>query len=167
MKTKRLKAGEFTYDEMEFLLKKVERGTIILEKERIELENIDTKFVGKQINGAYYNYKVESKDKSRIEQQNIEQKEKIFKAINAADDFGIEYYGDYDDGGVCTLITYTLSIEPEDVYIERIKLEGRQIITKEKIRLKKKMKEETRRVLIEKYKIKKGRKPRMVEEVFF
>lgn len=58
-----MKNNEFTPDEMEFLLKNVERGLIISEKETIEIESIGITRLSRHINGNYYDYLVKSKDR--------------------------------------------------------------------------------------------------------
>lgn len=140
-----MKRKDFTVEEMEFLFKNIERGKFMFEKERIELISITDKIEYKTINGKIYPYLIPSFE------SDLKQKAKILKAITECDDFGFDYYGD----GECILVTYKLQLEPYEIYIERLNTEGRMLIIKERLRLTRKSRQETRMVLIEKFKKKK------------
>lgn len=152
MKRKRLKPSEFTEEEMEFLLKRVEKGFVVTEKERINVSNAQVDTISKVVNGTYKQYYFKSKDKIA----DTEFKNRIIKSINEADDFCFECTGDYDDYTSVELVTYNLTPESDETYMERLKSEGRQIIILEEARLRKLRKSESRKVLVEKVK-KKGR----------
>jgi hypothetical protein len=141
-----MKKKDFTEEEMQFISNKIERGTLVVEKERIKLGDINISHEYELINGINYNYVFNSKER-------IAQKAEIIKAINEAGDFRFEFY---DDDGNATLITYNSIPEPDEVYLERLRIEGRKLITLEKSRLARISKQETRKVLFEKTKKKKA-----------
>ena len=143
-----MKKKDFTKEELEFLSNKIERGAFLTEEKRISLEDIYDEY--RIVNGVNYHFTFNSKER-------IAQKAEIIKAINEAGDFRFEFY---DDDGNATLITYNSIPEPDEVYLERLRIEGRKLITLEKSRLARISKQETRKVLFEKTKKKKAGRPK-------
>lgn len=148
----------FTEAEIEFLKNTIERKTVIIEKEKIDLNDIGLFQIENQVfNDKNYLFLAgQKRDSNHIS----EKKEKLIQAINNCDDFNIETYGGYDDYDNCsesTLITYDLVPESDELFMERIKFFGRAILQREKAKLSRLRKLETRKVLFEKTIIKKKR----------
>ena len=150
----------FTEDEMGFLKNTIERKTIATETNRINLIDFEEDYIQSQfINGKNYLFLSDRAKSSDISLK----KEKLIKALNDCDDFNIEIYGGgYDDPSEGTLVTYNLMLESDEIFVERLKILGRDVLKREKMRLSRLRKLETRQVLFEKTIIKKKRgRPKM------
>jgi hypothetical protein len=145
---------EFTKDELDFLFSKIERGTILIEKERIDITRLRSAFETFHFNGKkYLNY-----EKPNFKSDEIIKK-KIIDTLLTCKDFEIESLGcDYETYGY-ELVIYDTIEETEEDYMIRLKTLGREIIRKERAKQKINSSREARKVLFEKTK-KKISKPK-------
>jgi len=144
-------AHKFSESEMDFLLKNIERGTILIETGRIDLSIFGTLgFDTKIFDGKPYNYLHKIANAAAIETKEYK-KEQIIQFIKESDDFSLEggHFTD-DDYYDYKLITYKHEIESEEMYLERLLSEGRELIRKTKAKLARERRKEKRKVLCEK-----------------
>lgn len=144
----------FTEPEIDFLKKTLERRKLAIEKERFDLQNMDNLYL-EQIhikNKTHFFLNTQTVDINKV---NLK-KSTLIKAINDCDDFSIE--SGYD-GSECTLITYNIIPESDDIYNDRLCVIGKDILKREKAKLSRLRKLEIRQILIEKThkRIKRGR----------
>ncbi len=160
------KTKDFTPDELSFLFEKIERGIIVTERERIDLNMLtglyqhmsyrdrNATFPSPEI---HLNYKNKNLDTKNID----ELKQRVINALLNGGEFEFESNGDdYGYSSDATLVLYDSRSETEDEYMNRLYSYGREIIYKEKIKQKRNAKKEARKVLFEKTKkkIKKSKK---------
>lgn len=157
------KTKDFTQDELDFLFKKIERGTILTEKESIDLGELYLDYNSVITNNIQVIYKHTNSLNDKFFK---ELKNKIIDALQNSDNFDFSFY---DDCG--TLNLYNSRKETDDEYMNRIKLSGRYELNREKSRQRRNIKKETRKVIFEKTEKKKIRKeqeyPRPIRNIGF
>lgn len=151
-----MKTKDFTQDELSFLSSKIERGTILVEKERIDITGLNSEFETLSFDGQQYlNYKKQNlnKDSGAI-------KKKILETLLTCKDFSIEILNDDYEIYGAELVTYDTFEETDEQYKTRMHFCGREMIRKEKAKQKRDSLKETRKVLFEKTKKKKAGRPK-------
>lgn len=148
-----MKKKEFTQDELDFLYKNIKRGTIVTEKERIELNAlVDCHHILTQsypdrhmpYGGTnYLNYKQEKINGLDVEAE----KKKLLEILLSGQDWHFQAYDEY-----LVIILYDSRPETDDEYMNRLYFDGRALITKERAKQKRHSSREARKVIIEKVK---------------
>jgi hypothetical protein len=161
-----MKSKELSQDELSFLFEKIKRGTIVTEKERINLNELNGLYdspkaipdrhvpFGQPVYLKYKNEDNNTKNSEAIRQR-------IAKLLIDEAEFEVECNGDdYDYYGDAILVVYNSRPETYDEYMNRLYFYGREMIRKEKAKQKRNSIKEKRKVLFEKTKKKKTGRPK-------